>query len=146
VKFASKHNLRLVVKSSGHDYLGRSTAPNSLLIHTAKLTKISFTDSFFVGKQNMGSAVTVDSGVHIQTLYQAGKAKGKTMVSGSAATVCPSGGYIQGAGHSALGPTFGMAADNALGELPYFFCGVLTLHPDSRVSGRGRQRRVASSQ
>ncbi|KAJ7489225.1 hypothetical protein FB451DRAFT_952035, partial [Mycena latifolia] len=114
VKFASKHNLRLVVKSSGNDYLGRSTAPHSLLFHTAKLINISFTDAFFIGKQNVGSAVTVGSGVHLQSLYLAGKEKGKILISGSAATVCAAGGYIQGGGHSALSPAYGLANDNTL--------------------------------
>ncbi|KAJ7174558.1 FAD-binding domain-containing protein [Mycena filopes] len=97
---------------NGHDYLGRSTAPQSLLIHTNKLTKITSTDAFFVGAQNMGFAVTVGSGVHSQTVYQESKAHGRISVGGSAATVCPAGGYLQGAGHSALAPRFGLAADN----------------------------------
>ncbi|KAJ6577666.1 FAD-binding domain-containing protein [Mycena capillaripes] len=114
VKFASAHNLRLVVKSSGHDFLGRSTAPNSLLIRTATFTNTVFTDAFFVGSQNLGSAVTVGSGVHLQDIYTRAKAKGKIVVGGAAATVSIAGGYVQGAGHSALGPLFGMAADNVL--------------------------------
>ncbi|KAJ7698375.1 FAD-binding domain-containing protein [Mycena rosella] len=114
VKFASHNNLRLVVKSSGHDVLGRSTAPYSLLIRTAGLQNISMTDAFFVGTRNMGPAVTIGSGVHTQTLYQETKAKGKIVVAPTAATVCPAGGYVQGAGHSALSPLFGLAADNVL--------------------------------
>ncbi|KAJ6557664.1 hypothetical protein B0H19DRAFT_1148313 [Mycena capillaripes] len=114
VKFAAAHNLRLVVKSSGHDYLGRSTAPNSLLIRTAAFTKTTFTDAFYVGEQNMGSAVTVGSGVHLQDFYSGTKANGKIAVGGSAATVSVAGGYMQGAGHSALSPLFGLAADNVL--------------------------------
>ncbi|KAJ7158098.1 FAD-binding domain-containing protein [Mycena filopes] len=97
IKFAATHNLRVAIKSSGHDYLGRSTAPQSLLIHTNKLTNITFTDAFFVGAQNMGFAVTVGPGIS---------------VGGSAATVCAAGGYLQGAGHSTLSPSFGLAADN----------------------------------
>ncbi|KAJ7705477.1 hypothetical protein B0H17DRAFT_1038088 [Mycena rosella] len=104
VQFASTHNLRLVVKSSGHDYLGRSTAPHSLLVHTVNFKNISFADAFFVGKRNVGSAVTVGSGVHVQSLYQAGKQNGKIVVSGC----------HNSAGHSALSPTFGLASDNAL--------------------------------
>ncbi|KAJ6598362.1 FAD-binding domain-containing protein [Mycena vulgaris] len=114
VKFASAHNLRVVVKASGHDYLGRSTAPNSLLIHTANFTNLTTTDAFFVGTQNMGSAATVGSGVHSQILYQEAKANGKIAVGGTAATVCAAGGYLQGAGHSAVAPLFGLAADNVL--------------------------------
>ncbi|KAJ7797969.1 FAD-binding domain-containing protein [Mycena leptocephala] len=114
VIFARTHDLRLVVKSSGHDYLGRSTAPNSLLIHMTKFTAVNFTDAFTVGEENMGSAVTVGPGVHMQDIYLQNKAQGKVTVGGSAATLCAAGGYLQGAGHSALGPLFGMAADNAL--------------------------------
>ncbi|KAJ7265025.1 FAD-binding domain-containing protein [Mycena rebaudengoi] len=114
VKFARAHNLRLAIKASGHDYLGRSTAPHSLLIRTSGLQNITFADRFMVGKQNLGSAVTVGSGVHLSDIYQAAKANGKIVVGGSAATVCAGGGYLQGGGHSALGPTLGMASDNAL--------------------------------
>ena len=35
-------------------------------------------------------------------------------VGGTAATVSPAGGYIQGAGHSAFSPIYGLAADNVL--------------------------------
>ncbi|KAJ7202332.1 FAD-binding domain-containing protein [Mycena pura] len=114
VKFASKHNLRLVVKSSGHDYLGRSTAPDSLLIRTSNFQNVSLTDAFFIGKKNMGSAVTFGSGLHANMLYQHTKANGKTVVAALAGTVSPAGGYLQGAGHSPLSPAFGLAADNAL--------------------------------
>ncbi|KAJ7358044.1 hypothetical protein DFH08DRAFT_687200, partial [Mycena albidolilacea] len=49
VKFASAYNLHLAVKASGHDYLGCSTTPNSLLIHTSHFLNIIYTDAFFVG-------------------------------------------------------------------------------------------------
>jgi hypothetical protein len=68
-----------------------------------------------VGEDYLGSAVTVGSGVPLNTLYQASKAQGKVFVGGTAATVVPAGGYFQGAGHSALSPTFGLLADNTLG-------------------------------
>ncbi|KAF8191035.1 hypothetical protein K438DRAFT_1907101 [Mycena galopus ATCC 62051] len=114
VVFSSSNNLRLVVKSSGHDYLGRSTAPNSLLIHMAKLTDVIFNDTFMVGAENMGSTVTVGPGVNLQDIYNQTKAQGKIAVGGSAATVCAAGGYLQGAGHSALSPLLGLSADNVL--------------------------------
>ncbi|KAF7339098.1 FAD-binding domain-containing protein [Mycena venus] len=114
VTFAATHDLRLVVKSSGHDYLGRSTAPVALLVHMAKFTDVAFTDAFVVGGQNMGSAVTVGPGVHMNDIYQETKANGKIVVGGTAATVCAAGGYLQGAGHSSLAPLFGLAADNVL--------------------------------
>ncbi|KAJ7192171.1 FAD-binding domain-containing protein [Mycena pura] len=114
VKFAGKQNLRMAVKSSGHDLLGRSTAPNSLLIHTSTFQDISFTDAFYVGSKNKGSAVTIGTGVHANTLYERSKENGKIVVAAAAGTVCPAGGYVQGAGHSALSPLLGLGADNAL--------------------------------
>ncbi|KAJ7705488.1 hypothetical protein B0H17DRAFT_1156848 [Mycena rosella] len=114
VKFASANNLRVSIKADGHDYLGRSTAPNSLLIHTGNFQNLSVTEAFMVGTQNMGSAATVGSGLHSQVLYQQAKANGKIALSGTAATVCAAGGYLQGAGHSAISPLFGLAADNVL--------------------------------
>ncbi|KAJ7253995.1 permease family-domain-containing protein [Mycena rebaudengoi] len=99
-RFASAHNLRLVVKASGHDLLGRSTAPHALLIRTSNF--------------QTSPSRTPLSGVHLQTVYQAAKAVGRIVVGGTAATVCAAGGYLQGGGHSALSPTLGLAADNAL--------------------------------
>ena len=104
------------MKSSGHDYLGRSTAKESLLISTHRFQNITFHDNFVVGRQNFGSAVTIGSGVDLATLYQATKAQGKIAVGGTASTVAASGGYFQGAGHSALSPLLGLVVDNTLGK------------------------------
>ena len=61
--------------------------------------------------------MTVGSGVGLQMLYDAAKGQGRIYVGGTAADVAPAGGYIQGAGHSALSPLLGLAADNTLGEI-----------------------------
>lgn len=117
VNFARTHNLRLAIKASGHDYLGRSTAKNSLLISTHKFQNISFADDFIVkGGKGQVAAVSVGSGVPLNTLYAAAKAEGKIFVGGTAATVVAAGGYIQGGGHSALSPSYGLAVDNLLGK------------------------------
>lgn len=70
----------------------------------------------------MGSAVTVGSGVGMHTLYLAAKTQGKIFVGGTASTVVAAGGYIQGGGHSVISPTFGLAADNALGTNRAYLC------------------------
>ena len=94
--------------------LGRSTAKNSLLLWTAYFKNIAFSEQFIVNGSDHGPAVTVGSGVGLKTIYSAAKAQGKMFVGGSAATVSLAGGYIQGAGHSAFSPLYGLAADNAL--------------------------------
>jgi FAD/FMN-containing dehydrogenase len=106
--------LRVVIKSSGHDFLGRSTAKNSLLLWTAYFKNITFVEQFSIAGADQGPAVTVGSGVGLKTIYGAAKAQNKMFVGGTAATVSPAGGYAQGAGHSAFSPIYGLAADNVL--------------------------------
>jgi hypothetical protein len=103
-----------VIKASGHDYLGRSTAKNSLLLWIAYFQNVTFTDQFLVAGSDRGPAVTFGPGVGLKTLYIAAKAQGKMFVGGTAVTVSPAGGYIQGGGHSAFSPIYGLAADNVL--------------------------------
>lgn len=119
VRFARKHDLRLAVKASGHDFLGRSMAPRSLQIATGNLKGIEFADDFVPKgcrgrKCGEGPAVTVQSGVTLQELYEQVFERGRTVVAGMSHTVVAAGGYIQGGGHSPLGPSKGMASDNAL--------------------------------
>jgi FAD/FMN-containing dehydrogenase len=112
VRFSQDHDLRVVIKSSGHDYLGRSTARNSLLLWTAYFKDITFTDHFLVDGVDKGSAVTVGAGVGLQSLYVAASAQHKLFVGGGAVTVSLAGGYLQGGGHSPFSPIYGLAADN----------------------------------
>lgn len=76
---------------------------------------MSFTDSFIVGGKNLGSAMTVGSGVPANTLYEATKQVGKIYVGPNTATAAPAGGYVQGTGHSAFSTALGLSADNAFG-------------------------------
>ena len=73
VRFAAKHNLRLVVKATGHDWYGRSYAPGSLVLWTHLRKKITWHDTF-VPASAAGKgvpAVTVESGVQFSDLYPA---------------------------------------------------------------------------
>ncbi|KAG0612760.1 hypothetical protein M758_6G049800 [Ceratodon purpureus] len=115
VKFAATHNLRLAVKSTGHDYLGRSSAAGSFLIWMHKLKSITITDSFTTTcGTNTSAAVTVAGGVMWDEIYDAIKDTGYAVVGGICLTVCASGGYFQGGGHSVFGPLWGLAVDNVL--------------------------------
>jgi FAD/FMN-containing dehydrogenase len=118
VRFAKRHNIRLAIKNSGHDFLGRSAAPNSLQILTNRMKGLQLVDDF-VPKgapkhKGEGPAVTLDAGISLQEMYAALGKRNRTVVGGSAHTVGPTGGYIQGGGHSFLSPWKGMASDNAL--------------------------------
>jgi FAD/FMN-containing dehydrogenase len=78
------------------------------MISTNKFRNITIHDDY--------EAVTVGSGVAVNDIYSALKEHGRIIVGPNAATVHVAGGYVQGGGHSALSPTFGLAADNTLGK------------------------------
>jgi FAD/FMN-containing dehydrogenase len=112
LKFAKTNNIRVLVRNTGHDFLGRSTGAGALAIWTQDLKNISFgswSDSFY-----SGPSVTVGAGTLGYEVLEAAHAKGLTVVSGECATVGLAGGFTQGGGHSALSTAFGLAADQTL--------------------------------
>jgi FAD/FMN-containing dehydrogenase len=46
VRFATKHNLRLSIINSGHDYMGRNDAPNGLWLDVSNLLGVRVLESF----------------------------------------------------------------------------------------------------
>ncbi|KAK3991555.1 Tetrahydrocannabinolic acid synthase, partial [Cladorrhinum sp. PSN332] len=117
IDFARQHNIRLIVKNSGHDYIGRSTAPNSLSIwvHHMKSFKAHET-SFQPAGCNFsipGHGITAGAGTQMQEAYRATALLNRTVVGGNGRTVAL-GGFITGGGHSILAPHYGMAADQVL--------------------------------
>ncbi|TVY60837.1 putative FAD-linked oxidoreductase [Lachnellula suecica] len=116
VIFAGLNNIRLVVKATGHDYLGRNSAPNALSIWTRNLQGITFDDSFQptnCSSAIVASALTTAAGQTMAELYKASDANNLTIVGGMGEGV-GIGGYITGSGHSPLSTSYGMAADNLL--------------------------------
>ncbi|KAL2149832.1 hypothetical protein VTH82DRAFT_7508 [Thermothelomyces myriococcoides] len=116
VQFAKKHNIRLVVKSTGHDYIGRSNAPNSLSIWTHHMKDIKTHRSFRLKGCNTTikkPAVTVGAGTQMWDLYSALDRVNQTVVGGGGKTVSV-GGYLTGAGHGLLAPTHGLGADQVI--------------------------------
>ncbi|KAJ3520405.1 hypothetical protein NM688_g9166 [Phlebia brevispora] len=120
VKFASTHNLRVVVKNTGHDYLGRSTARKSFLIWTHFMKNITFHGTFVpVGgpkSAEYNDVVTLEAGVQWGEAYPAVNARGRDIVGGISAggSVGAAGGWVQGGGHSALAPKYGLGVDNVV--------------------------------
>ena len=120
VNFAVAHNIKLAIKNTGHDFLGRSSAPDSLQISTYKIKNITVLDNFVPsvpsGTKAPASvkAVTLGAGVQQHEMYTYLATQGVMVVGGSSNTVGITGGYIQGGGHSIMGWIAGMASDNAL--------------------------------
>ncbi|RMJ17573.1 hypothetical protein CDV36_002767 [Fusarium kuroshium] len=113
VNFARTLNIRLVVKNTGHDFIGRSLGSGSLSIWTSKLKGVKFYSNYKSGSYS-GPAMRVGAGVIGQELYEAADKYGVTVVGGEGKTVGFAGGYISGGGHSPLSPLYGLAADQVL--------------------------------
>ncbi|KIA75361.1 isoamyl alcohol oxidase [Aspergillus ustus] len=116
IQFARHHNLRVAIRNTGHDAIGRSSGRGSLQINVSGLKGIHFLDDFIPqgGYESQGQAVTVGAGVLGIELLTASRIQGVNVVTGTCSSVAATGGYLQGGGTSMLGPAYGMASDNAL--------------------------------
>ncbi|KAL8819539.1 MAG: hypothetical protein Q9191_007715 [Dirinaria sp. TL-2023a] len=115
LKFANKNGIQVVVKNSGHDYLGRSTAPHSLALWMHNLQPpIKLAEKFVPEgcKDAVGKVVTFGAGQQWGGIYKFADAKNVTVLGGSSATVGAAGGWITGGGHGMLSPVFGLGVDN----------------------------------
>lgn len=112
INFAREKNVRLVIRNTGHDYLGRSTGAGALAIWTHYLkdiTPVQWDDADFTG-----TTLKLGAGVQGYEMLQAATALGRVAVGGECPTVGVAGGYTQSGGHSALSTNFGLAADQTL--------------------------------
>jgi FAD/FMN-containing dehydrogenase len=112
--FAEKYDIQVAVKSTGHDFQGRSTAPNALLLWLHTLQGISINTSYAACPQQAPApAVTTHPGDAWGAVYDA-VLPNYGVVGGSARTVSSAGGYTLGGGHSFMSPSCGLAVDNVL--------------------------------
>ena len=65
--FAKTHNMRLSIRSSGHDYIGRSTADNSIQIYTKRMKKITINLN---SARNAAGEITAETGNTWIDLYR----------------------------------------------------------------------------
>jgi hypothetical protein len=109
IAFATKNNIKIVIKNTGHEYLGRSTAPDSLMIWTHNLNSLSINNNF-----NGNSAIVMGAGVQAEPAYRFAALNGKDITLGAYGSVGVAGGFAMGGGHGPLQPTYGLAVDNIL--------------------------------
>jgi FAD/FMN-containing dehydrogenase len=118
VDFAREHGAGLVVKGTGHDYLGRSCAPGSLMIWTHRMREVTVHDSYLPAGTPAGvagvPAITVGAGTRWLEAYQALLPYGRYVQGGGCVTVGAAGGFIQGGGFGSLSRRYGTAAGNML--------------------------------
>lgn len=116
IRFASAHNLRLVVRGTGHSFLGTSNAPDLLLVWTRRMSAITVHDSFV--PQDSGAvgvpAVSVGAGAIWLHVYQAVTGRAGRYAQGGGCTTVGVAGLVQGGGFGSFSKTFGTAAASLL--------------------------------
>ncbi len=118
INFARENNLRLVVKGGGHSYYGTSSAPDSLLIWTRAMSKVTTHDAF-VGQRCAGRiapvpAVSAEAGAMWIDLYDAVTVKGGRYVQGGGCMTVGVAGLTLGGGFGSYSKRFGSAAAGLL--------------------------------
>ena len=118
VKFARDNNLRLVVKGTGHSYLGTSSAPDSLLVWTRGMNAVTLHDAFVgqgcEGKVAPAPAVTAEAGAVWIDLYAAVTTHAGRYVQGGGCTDVGVAGLVQSGGFGSFSKGFGSAASGLL--------------------------------
>jgi hypothetical protein len=117
LKFSKKHNLRISIKNTGHDFAGRSVGPNTLALWTHNLGKMSFHPNFTASRcpaangHNIGE---LGAGVVAGDAYHYFGAHGMDITGGYEESVGLAGGFAQGGGVGDFTARYGLMADNAI--------------------------------
>ncbi|KAJ5086965.1 FAD binding domain protein [Penicillium alfredii] len=110
--FTSRHNIRVVIRNTGHDYLGKSTGPGAVVLwtyHLKHMESLHYTSPVY-----SGPAMRVGAGVQGFEAMAAAHARNKLILTGNCPTIGVTSGYSQGGGHGQLASLFGLAADQIL--------------------------------
>ena len=118
VNFAREHNLRLVVKGTGHSYLGTSNAPDSLLVWTRAMNEVVLHEAFVpLGCEKRCvpmPAVSAGAGAMWIDVYDAVTTRGGRYVQGGGCTSVGVAGLVQSGGFGSFSKGFGTAAAGLL--------------------------------
>ncbi len=118
VNFAREHGVRPVVKGTGHDYFGRSCAPDSLLIWTHRMRGVTVHDGFRPRGAPAAAealpALSVRAGNRWLEAYAAATAAGRYVQGGGCASVGACGGFALGGGFGSYSKRFGSGAGGVL--------------------------------
>ncbi|KAL2843126.1 hypothetical protein BJY01DRAFT_216075 [Aspergillus pseudoustus] len=113
--FAKERNLRLVVKNTGHDYAGRSSAPDSFALWTHNIQPlIGLTEGYIPDacSEPVGDVITIGAGQQFREVYEFVNSHGYRVVGGTSPSVGMAGGWLAGGGHSMLSNELGLGVDN----------------------------------
>jgi FAD/FMN-containing dehydrogenase len=116
VLFAQRHNIRPVVKGGGHSLLGTSSAADSLLIWTRKLSNLELHEAFLPAGAGLDDeplqTATFGSGCLLMDVYRAVTTRSGRFVQGGECTTVGLAGLVANGGFGNFSKQFGTAAAN----------------------------------
>lgn len=117
VRFCAERGVPIVIKGTGHDYLGRSSNPDALMVWTHPLREIGVHESFSPYRADLDPpgtpAISLGSGVRWLEAYQALENEGRYVQGGGCTSVGVTG-FTLGGGFGSFSRRFGSAAGNLL--------------------------------
>ncbi len=116
LQWADRRNIRIIIKSTGHSFLGRSVGYGSLSIWTHHMRGIEYIESFEPTECPVPSALAAARVAAGHTGYEVLselEKHGAVIVTGANPDVGVVG-WLTSGGHGALSQTYGMGADNLL--------------------------------
>lgn len=81
LNFARNNNIRVVIKNTGHCYLGKSSGAGSLSIWMHNIKQIEYLPKYETNDYS-GPAMKAGAGVTVQEVYKAAEARGGTIQGG----------------------------------------------------------------
>jgi FAD/FMN-containing dehydrogenase len=119
VRYVREHGLRLAVKGTGHDYLGRSSAPDALMLWTHLMRRVTVHAAFTPAGAPSGAerdvpAVSAEAGARWLEVYRALTPHRRLALGGGCTTVGAAGGFVQGGGFGSFSKVYGTAAGNVI--------------------------------
>jgi hypothetical protein len=115
LEFVNKYNLRLVMKTTGHDFFGRSTAFGSLLLWLHHMKNMTLINNFpSCTGEYVTNVIRLGAGVQWGEVYNWLAPYNLIAIGGASGTVGATGGFLQGGGHGPLTRWKGLAVDQVL--------------------------------
>ncbi|KAH0835910.1 hypothetical protein J3R83DRAFT_9806 [Lanmaoa asiatica] len=115
VKWATTYNVKLTIKNTGHDYLGRSSGPSSLQVFTHQLNSVTYITDFVPQGSSATPvpAITISAGAQLEAIYPVVEANNISAVLGNLFDRRCCGWFYPGRGLR-LSPSYGLAVDHLL--------------------------------
>lgn len=113
VNFARNNNIRLTIKNTGHDWIGRNTGGGALQVWVHRLKAFEYLPTIQIAEYE-GQAARVGVALEQHEVYRNMGEANVTLLAPGSPTVGAYGGFMQGGGFSYVTSRYGLMADQVL--------------------------------